>query len=95
MTEREKTNSVTHLVKIIVQEEISRVYKDTEERFRKLESYKTINAGDFWNGFEHQTFTEQVETFVCRAARTHGRTEGAIRARLKDYMNGKYESEWR
>jgi hypothetical protein len=86
--ERDKTNSVTHLVKIIAQEVVDEALKNVYERLCKLETYKAVNAGDFWNGFEDQTLTAQLDNFISSVAKIHGRTEGAIRARVKNYFNG-------
>lgn len=88
--DREETNSVTHLVKIIAQE----VY---DENFRRIEPNITIDASEFlskihkqtrkageiWSDEEDEILKEEYRVAIAAIASNHQRTSGSIAARVK------------
>ena len=79
---REKTSSVTQLVKIIAKEEVLKILKEynLHEKIKLFIKHK--NSGDFWNNAEDDILKLEFSNAIKRIANTHGRTFGAIISRL-------------
>lgn len=77
---REKTNSITHLVKIIAGEVF-------EEKMNQLRAQDALHnnltrAGESWSQIEDDMLVREVDSTLIRIAIKHGRTTGAIRSRI-------------
>lgn len=98
---RERTNSVTHLIQIIVREEI-------DKRMKVIEGEKNITlnrlnalvddmregiisslekAGRPWSVEEDSLLRDEIKTALAQIAKNHSRSVGAIKARItKDQL---------
>ena len=91
---RERTDSITHLVKIVAME----VYQEMREEENSKRAYlprgseprEGWNAGLPWTNKEDVKLCEAFYNFIVEQAENHGRTYGSIRARLKMYQS----SDW-
>jgi hypothetical protein len=92
--EREMTNSITHLVKIVsrevAQEEIKKATHFTTEAIKSVSREHLENltsslakAGDTWEDEEKELFIQEVKTAIAQIAVNHKRSRGAIHAALK------------
>gem|GEM_PF-5972658 len=92
---RQKTNSITHLVKIVAREEIDDSLTQYDKLIRKhidktVESLKNMtlimsslkNAGNIWTEDEDNLLIKEVEIAISQIAQNHGRTKGGILARI-------------
>ncbi len=93
---REKTNSVTHLVKIIAEEVFDKKIKNITINDHRPKQHITIdmskaitkiqnqlsNRGDSWNRLEDEILANEVHRAIDTIAANHGRTHGAISARI-------------
>ena len=94
--EREKTNSITHLVKIIANEEIdkrihkmkiySTNYKDMEEKILSSLLSNITNSleqvGQKWETEEDNLLSVEIELAITQIAKNHHRSKGAITSRI-------------
>ena len=83
--ERSKTNSMTHLVKILIEEELWKVIPEIKDRLLLLEAKKDDleNAGSSWDIPEDRKLYQELDYFITCAAQRHKRSTGAIHARIK------------
>ena len=77
---REKTNSITHLVKTVAGEVF-------DEKMNQLRAQDAIHnnltrAGESWNQIEDDMLIREVDSTLIRIAIKHGRTTDAIRSRI-------------
>lgn len=97
---REKTNSMTHLTKILIKEVMESDLTIICDRLCQLETHKlketTIdvtevlnniknnldNRGECWSQKENDLFLNEMKVAIKTIAANHGRTVGAITARL-------------
>jgi len=84
---RQKTNSITHLVKIVaeevLEENFERLMSNYEESKRpKAEKYPN-RAGDPWEPYERESLRREFEDAINSIALNHNRTFGAIRERIR------------
>ena len=98
---REKTNSITHLVKIVAQEVFDERHilfldkiKACEKEIRILQQSNGFldkiqsslkKAGTPWSVEEHNLLVQEVRTAIAQIAQNHKRSKGAIIERLKQY----------
>jgi hypothetical protein len=98
MAKREKTDSITHLVKTVAGEVFDEKIKAVRETFVKdmladqKEEVKrsASNAGESWSKEEDEALEVAVTLMVLKIAKKHGRTLGSIRCRIMDKMNYLY-----
>ena len=87
--ERPKTNSMTHLTKILIkevlEEELWKVIPEIKDRLLLLEAKKDEpeNAGEPWGLSEDLKLTKEIDEFIMCTAKRHKRSDGAIQARIK------------
>ncbi len=89
--EREKTNSITELVKIVAREEIEKYVGNGLEGVLKdicLTSISSLTsalrkAGEHWTPYEDNLLSTEVQVALAQIAKSHDRTVGAIIARIK------------
>ena len=91
---REKSDSITHLVKIVANEEIDRRLHElkilrapqtinilAQEFIEKIRS-SVEKAGQPWLPEEDDLLVQEVKTAVAQIALNHKRSNGAIKARI-------------
>ena len=81
MKNREESNSITHLVKIVAAE----VVEEKLEEYGLLPvqpDWKKTRAGEAWTSKEDEALATAVRDFICEMAKKHQRTYGAIVARI-------------
>lgn len=104
---RQKTNSITHLVKIVAQEvvaeEMSSHFEginkrltalelvsgqpkliDTSEAMRSIKN-ELDKVGGSWSKNESKLLDKELTLAIAAIAANHGRTVGAIKARIDRY----------
>jgi hypothetical protein len=95
---REKTDSITHLVKVValemIEQHLDESYKGLDERLEALEtlgeSSKPVEvnfgdcqrAGNLWSTFERVSLDVDLKAFLINMAKKHGRSVGAIKCEL-------------
>jgi len=93
---REKTNSVTHLIKIVAKEVYDDQLDKIFERIEKLESSAHVHlfqptfspetiksrAGEAWTEDEERALDDELTRALEWIAQKHGRSSGAIQARI-------------
>lgn len=85
---REKTSSVTQLVKIIANEVFDERIKEfilssnAEEAIKNVQS-TLEQAGRPWEEGEEQLLTSEFNMALAQIAKNHSRSVGAIRAKIK------------
>ena len=88
METRQKTNSITHLVKIVAEEVFHDLMKkrpqQTPREFLDLIQSDLEMAGQKWSKAEDQMLIDEVRVAVATIAKNHQRTIGAIVARVQD-----------
>ena len=92
---REKSNSITHLVKIVAKEVVEDLLKGYKENI--LEEHLTLkrrevannatNAGEFWTKDEDDLLETEVLLSMLKIAKKHNRTLGSIRCRIQDKLD--------
>jgi hypothetical protein len=77
---REKTNSITHLVKTVAEE----VFDEKMKQLRTQDTFynNLTRVGESWTQFEDDILIREVDSILNRIATKHGRTVGAIRSRI-------------
>lgn len=91
MAVRERTDSITHLVKIIAKEVFDANYNHLRQRITELENrvvlYQVDNdlqkAGEHWSHTEDQLLVDSLNRAIDIIASAHGRTPVAIRSRIE------------
>lgn len=92
---REKTNSITHLVKIVAGEVFDEKIK--ELHFERPIVHKVVMAEDFisgivsslekansfWTKEEDALLSNEIDVAIAQIAKNHRRSFGAIRARIE------------
>ena len=85
---REKTNSITHLVKTVAGEVFDekmkqRVteYPDCPRRYFHSH-FSSTRAGEPWTQVEDDLLVQEVDFMLTQIASKHGRTTGAISSRI-------------
>lgn len=83
--ERPKTNSITHLVKILIAEELHKVLPEIHDRLAELEKIEDEleNAGSSWDMLEDRKLYQELDCFITRTAKRHKRGDGVIHSRIK------------
>jgi len=79
---REQTNSITKLVKIVAKEEVLKVLEEYRATKRNKCPKNVRNAGEYWNKAEDDILKTEFSAAVKQIANRHGRSFGAIIARL-------------
>jgi len=89
---REKTNSITHLVKIVAEEVFDQKIEEfkgeldieeiTKKAIGKIQT-SLKHAGDIWDKKECEILKAEFRVALNQIAVNHGRSTGAIRERLK------------
>ena len=74
---REKTSSITQLVKIIAKEEVLKILKEKNEYPKNV-----INANEYWNNAEDNILKVEFSNAIKLIAYRHGRSCGVIISRL-------------
>ena len=96
---REKTNSITHLVKIIAQE----VFDENVEKLKMNNSTIVIDgekitmsildsldknfAGKKWSMIENNILESELNAAIAQIAKNHGRSRGAIICKIVERQN--------
>lgn len=92
---REKTNSITHLVKTVAKEVYKEEFNTIEHRLCKLETKAItvdmnprsfINAGTSWHPFEQDKLKDEVFNFIDKTAYSHKRSRRAVNLRIQDIL---------
>lgn len=100
---RQQTNSITHLVKIVANEEIDRRINELKqeaintqprigvltENFRKDLQASLDNAGGPWSDAENCQLREELAVALALIAKTHSRSGGAISAKVRQILSGR------
>ena len=85
---RKKTNSITHLVKIVAEEvfdkRMNEISQQTPEKFLESIQSDLTKAGQIWSTEENQMLIDEVRVAVATIAKNHQRTVGSIIARVQD-----------
>ena len=90
---REKSDSITHLVKIVANEEIDKRIRELKQQVPtiiKIDGSEFIQnivssvtkAGVPWTNEEDLLFEQEVRTAVAQIAKNHKRSIGAVKARI-------------
>ncbi len=85
---REKSDSITHLVKIVATEIFDEMFeKKLKECFPCTEP-NTLNAGSVWLKVEDELLKLEIDSAISKIAVTHNRSVSSIhhRLRLKDLI---------
>ena len=93
---RKKTNSITHLVKIVAEEVANEVFdkklecisqnpkiQNIAELISGLSEFDTSNRGQIWPDADDYLLEKEVEFALAQIAKNHKRTVGAIRSRIR------------
>lgn len=90
---REKTDSITHLVKIVAGEVFEEKWeenmkcrkdlKDLETHFCETIQSKVEKAGKPWSDEEDELLLQELRTAVAQIALNHKRSLGAISSRIQ------------
>ena len=83
---REKTSSITQLVKIVAREVCEEILQEREEEHANscvsIQS-SLKEAGKQWNSSEDICLRQEVQIAIAQIAQNHGRSIGAITARIR------------
>lgn len=82
---RLRTDSITHLVKIVAGEVFDEKMKEVRLRDKELRDDAKeyfSRAGEFWSQIEDDLLVQEIDSILDRLATKHGRTTGAIRSRI-------------
>jgi len=99
--ERQKTNSITHLVKIIANEEIDKRKEELSQAARPHMVHQVVDCSEFlesiqssvdrayniWTDEEDQILLDEYKVAVAQIAKNHGRSINAIKSRLNVKLN--------
>ena len=94
---REKTNSITHLVKVVAREVCEEIIEELKEstithRINLTEAERSFcehiqvsveKAGWTWSEEEDRLLVQEVETAIAQIALNHKRSKGAIGSRIR------------
>ena len=84
---REKTDSVTHLVKIVAEEVANEVFDKRIEEIQRQsclpKPIDTSNTGGRWTEKEDKQLNDELSNAICEIAELHRRTFGSIKARIR------------
>jgi len=94
---REKTDSITHLVKIVAGEVFDKKVREKYEySFDMQRAEETViasllgsitsslkEAGQIWHPEEDQLLIQEVKVAMAQIAKNHNRSKGAIRSRIQ------------
>ena len=81
---REKTNSITRLVKAVAEEVFEKKMAQHQNELQTWlqKSFAQARAGEPWGQIEDDLLIQEIEHAIERIAKKHGRTIGTIRSRI-------------